>query len=397
VLKHFLLLAFMILFSTISNAEIVKSVVVTGAKKTTIEAVQRHARIRPGDNLDQERMKEIRENLLRVPQINLKSLDFKDGVLTVDIEDKWTIYPVPMITQSGNYYSRGALLYDDNFFGSLGTFVPAITWTNAGMNAILYYQDETFFTPQYGFKILAMRRNQLTDFKRGGDTNQQFESRMDTLLFTPNFLWKDHVFKGGPIYLKKEVLSMNGQTLMPRDEAKGFWFRHHWDYFQKMDVMYRGFITTYNFLCVDKSSGGTVLFHDADVAVSIPIKQSFVNFQVHGHYTNEETYLYPKLVGGSEGHRGYDKDSLPLQANAGLMIQHQQHLFNRVFFSPFYEFNTSKLIKPVYAGQTLNESTVGAGIRYYFQKISIPAIIVDYARNFDDKSSHVLVNIGLMI
>jgi hypothetical protein len=48
-------------------------------------------------------------------------------------------------------------------------------------------------------------------------------------------------------------------------------------------------------------------------------------------------------------------------------------------------------------GATLSESTVGGNAAYYFQKISIPALILEYGYNIDDKSHHVLFNLGLTL
>ncbi|MDO9182226.1 MAG: hypothetical protein Q7U04_07445, partial [Bacteriovorax sp.] len=68
-----------------------------------------------------------------------------------------------------------------------------------------------------------------------------------------------------------------------------------------------------------------------------------------------------------------------------------------VFFSPFYEFNSSRLIAPIHFGKNINENAIGIGLRYYFKKISIPAIIFDAARNIEDKSNHYHISVGVSI
>jgi hypothetical protein len=78
-----------------------------------------------------------------------------------------------------------------------------------------------------------------------------------------------------------------------------------------------------------------------------------------------------------------------------MLGQFQQHLYKRIFISPFYEFNSSKLIDPVLNGKSINDSAVGVGIHYYFKKISIPAIVFDYARNINNKSNHFHINVGV--
>ncbi len=379
------------LFSYTIQAEILKDVEIIGNKKTTKSAIILHAQIKIGQELTEKNLKEIIENLRRINQIHFRNAEFKNGILKIQIEEKWTLFPVPMITQSGNYNSRGFLLYEDNVFGTLGTLAPGISWSNSIFNALLYYQDESLFSPNTGIKILLIRKNDYVEFKRAGNVNDIHESRYDSLLITPNYLYKNQVFKMGPIYTDKKIFH---DKLTYRDKSKGIFFRHHLNAFQALDVMYEGMVTTYDLYAI-KSYGGKWIFrHEGDVKWSIPTGKNFLNFGLHGHTLNDHSFLFPKILGGDEGYRGYDKSSLPATSNVGTLAQYQQHLFGNVYLTPFYEFNSSKLIDPIIDGKTINENTVGIGFRYYFKKISIPAVIFDLSHNIEDKSTHFLLNIG---
>jgi hypothetical protein len=213
-------------------------------------------------------------------------------------------------------------------------------------------------------------------------------------MIIPNFLYKNHVIKAGPIYINKSIKhSIDG--FYYKDISKGLFFRHHWNSYQTLEVLYQGFITTYDAYILKSQNGKWVIRHEGDIALSIPIKQNFLNFGVHGHLINDQSFLFPKIIGGNEGYRGYDKSSFSASRNIGALIQYQQRLFSNFFLSPFYELNRNTLIAPILGGKTLTENTVGAGVRYYFSKISIPAVIFDVARNIEDHSTHFHINIGL--
>lgn len=368
---------------------------VTGNKRTTKEAVIQHAQIKTGGEFSEQDRQTAVENLRRVHQFHLKKADFKDGILTIEIEDKWTLFPVPMITQSGKYYNRGFLIYEDNIFGSLGTFAPGISWSNNNLNAILYYQDESLFTNKTGIKVLLLRKSELVEFKRREEPVHTHETFYNSILITPNYLYKDHVFKAGPIFTDKKILSETGAEIV-RDKSTGIFFRHHWNAYQALDVMYEGLVTTYDFYTIKGGNGSWYFRQEADAKWSLPLNKNFLNFAVHGHTVNDRGYLFSKTIGGDEGYRGYDKLSVSAIHNAGAMAQYQHHISHSIFLSPFYEFNNTKLIEPS-GGNTLNEHTVGIGLRYYFKKISIPAVIFDVSRNLDDKSNHYLLNIGASI
>lgn len=394
-MRIFFLIIFMLVASLSIHAEILKEVVVTGNKRTTKEAVIQHAQIKTGTEFSEEDRKAAVENLRRVHQFHLKKADFNNGILTIEIEDKWTLFPVPMITQSGKYYNRGLLIYEDNIFGSLGTFAPGVSWSNNNLNAILYYQDESLFTSNTGIKVLFLRKSELVEFKREDVPVHTHESFYNSVLITPNYLYKDHVFKAGPVFTDKKIRSETGTDIV-RDKSTGLFFRHHWNAYQALDVMYEGLVTTYDFYIIKGGNGRWYLRQEADAKWSFPFDKNFLNLGLHGHSVNDRGYLFSKTIGGDEGYRGYDKLSVPATSNAGAMIQYQLHLFRSIFLSPFYEFNNTRLIEPS-GGNTLNEHSVGLGLRYYFKKISIPAVIFDVSRNLNDRSNHYLLNIGASI
>lgn len=380
--------------STSVLAEVLKEIKIVGATKTKDSALMKHIRLNVGTDVSEQDIISMKDRLMKIHQVIIKKIDFTNGTLTIEIEDKWSLFPVPMITQSGYYFNRGVLIYDNNFLGRLGTFAPAIAQTNSGLNGLLYFQDETLFSDQTGVKILALKKSDLTKFKHKGTLESSFESRFTTFMITPNYLWNDHVFKGGPFYINKEILNSDEITVDKR-ESVGLFFRHHYNLYTVMDVYFKGLETTYNYFLIKNNQNQLINIHEGDVKYVFSFAKDFLDLQTGGYFVNDSTYMYPKLIGGSEGNRGYDKSSVPANKNLFALIQYQKHIYDRIYFSPFYEYNIIKLIKPVLDGGVLHESSVGAGIRYYFKKISIPAIIFEGAHNIEDNSNHFHLNIGL--
>jgi len=394
-MHRFFLLIFILLTSNQLYAEILKTVEVTGNKRTTTDAIIRHGQITIGQDLNEEDLETIRNNLGRINQIHVKNIFFSNGILKIAIEDKWTLFPIPMFTKSGSYTNRGVLIYEDNFLGSLGTLASGISWSNSILNYIFYYQEESLFKPQFGMKLLLLKKNESVEFSRSNKVVDEHESRYQSYLLTPNYLYKNHVFKAGPIFINKTIYK--NKNIILKDNSKGIFFRHHLNAFQTLEVMYEGLVTTYDFYALKNQSNKTVFINEANIIWSHPYKLSFLNLGLHGHIVNEKDYLFGKNLGGDEGFRGYDKVSLPTSENLGGLVQYQQHLFNRFFICPFYEYNKSKVINQSLNGNTISESTIGIGLRYYFKKISIPAVLFDAARNIDDHSNHFHINIGVSI
>jgi len=279
--KLFLIIILLVPLATFS--EILNDVVLIGSKKTTTKAIIKHAQIKLNQELTPEELLTIKENILRINQIHLKKIEFNKGTLTIEIEDKWTLYPIPMITESGNYHNRGFLVYDDNFLGTLGTFAPGISWSNSVLNGLLYFQDESFFTPTTGFKILMMRKSDYVQFTRQGNDVYQYNSLYNTIMVLPNYLYKNHVFKAGPIYINKAITRNTDDTNL-KDVTHGLFFRHHWNAYQTLDVMYEGMVTTYDLYILKSQNGKWINRHEGSIDTSIPYKRNFFNFGFYFFY-----------------------------------------------------------------------------------------------------------------
>jgi hypothetical protein len=386
----------LLFFAFAIQAKVIRSVVISGATKSKKESILKWGGIRLGAKLSDEDLKEVFEKLKRAYQFNLKKVELKGETLFIDVEDKWSVFPVPMLTQSGNYYSRGLLIYENNFLGRLGTVAPGVFWTNSGINGIIYWQEDNVIAQDVGMKILLLHKSDLTEFKRRDKIVDTFETRFDTVILTPNFHKGRHDHKLGPIYIKKKVLGTSEEKLF-NSESLGLFYRHHYNNYKKLPILFDGLYTSYDFFLLKNSSGDIDYLQGGDIQYVQPNSKNFFKLQVHFNQTNNSGYLSPKMLGGNEGHRGYDRESLPAQRNFGFMLQEQLYLWDNIYTAPFYEFNSTKLIKPIQNGLKMNESTVGINFSYYFKKISIPAVIIEYARNIDDKSNHIHVNLGLKL
>ena len=393
--ERLLLKILCLLLSTNVFAEILQKVIITGNRQSTASAIIRHGQIKIGQELNENDLRTIKENLGRIQQIQVKKLKFQDGILNIEVIDKWTFIPIPMITQSGDYRNYGIVIYDDNFLGTLGTFAPGISWSNSILNYLVYFQNESLFTPSTGIKLLFLKKSDFVEFKRSDSIIDTHEARYNSYLISPNFLYKDQVFKAGPIYLDKSIYK--NKMLIFEDKSQGIFFRHHWNAFQALDILYEGFVTTFDLYLLKKQTGQTLYQNEASLKWCHPSQSNNYTIGIHSYISSDKSYLFAKNLGGEEGFRGYDKASLPVAKNIGSYIQYQKQFISTFYISPFYEYNYSKLINPVLMGSNLSESTLGISLSYYFKKISIPAVMFDTARNLDDKTYHFHINIGVSI
>ena len=378
-------------------AKSIDKVVLTGNTKTKKNAILRKAGIEIGKKLTDEKLDLIIEQIQRIHQFNVKKIKFEKNTLFIDIEDKWTFFPVPLISQSDKYNSIGIVLFEDNFLGRLATMALGITRTNSRWNGLLYWQEDGVIAKSVGMKVLTLLRSDLVEFNRGDKIVSSMESKFNMLILTPNYRHGRHNHAAGPIYIKRDIATVDEDE--PHnfyDERIGLFYRHLYKKYKKLPVLFDGFETKYDIFVIPK--GGDYDHLQSGLFRFIkPWGKHFFTSQFHFSYTNNTGYLSPKMLGGDDGHSGYEKKSLSAQRNVGFALQPQFYMWKRWFAAPFYEFNHIKLIRPVLNGAELNESAVGLKISYYFKKISIPAVTMSYARNIDDKSDYFQFNVGLAL
>ena len=395
----FLLISAAILFSVTLKAEVIKDIQITGQTKTKPWALLRRVNIQIGDDLTPAEVEDLRVRVSQNAQYILKSFKFQDGILKIEIEDKWSIIPVPLISQSGDYHMRGVGLFENNFMGRLETLVPAVAWTNSGINYLLLYNSENFFSSSFGISALVVRLNTLSRFYRHKVIQTQFESRTTAFEVTPNFFYKNMVFKTGPIFFKKDIVKMDSATTEQTFQGAGLRSRFNIKFYEQLDTLFKGYFVTANAYVLRPKDGGDTFFHGKVEFVSTyPIfDEHFMNFSENLGLTSAKTFFYNFSEGAHEGFRGYDGESIHMQRYAASMFQYQHHVWDRLYAVAFFENTRTVLINPIYGGAHLNENTIGTGLRYYLKKISIPGINVEYGYNIQDKSSHIHFNVGLKL
>lgn len=403
VLKAVFLLISIVLFQINPlKAEVIKDIQISGHSKTKPWALLRRVNVNIGDDLTPADFLDLKIRVSQNPQYILKSCTFDQGILKIVIEDKWTIVPVPLISQSGDYYIRGIGFYENNFLGRLETLVPAVAWTNAGLNYLLLYNSENFFSSNLGISSLIVRLNTLSRFYRHKVMQNEFESRTTAFELTPNFFYKNMVFKAGPILFKKEIVQTKTQTQSSLDqtyEGVGLRTRYNIKFFEQLDTLYKGYFITANAYALRPKDGGNTFFNGKiELVATYPVfDEHFVNLSENLALASAKTFFYNFSEGAHEGFRGYDGESIHMQRYAATMFQYQHHIWDRFYAVSFFENTRSVLINSIYNGAHLNENTIGGGLRYYLKKISIPGINVEYGYNIQDKSSHIHFNVGLAL
>jgi outer membrane protein assembly factor BamA len=107
---------------------------------------------------------EIQRCVLNTKLFSKVEVTYDHDVLTVDIQDRWTLIPVPIIvSEKGKETSYGALVMESNFLGSGKKLVAGGTVSKTNNFFILMFEDPSVFFSKWNMKLMAGQSHKLLE------------------------------------------------------------------------------------------------------------------------------------------------------------------------------------------------------------------------------------------
>lgn len=158
-MKRFLLLYIipLALFAE-SGEDSLNRIVIHGLKRTRESAIHHYINIAPGDSvssLDTEdlRKKILKTGLFKSVEISLQEKEGSTDLLIV-IEERWSLFPVPLISLAPENNIFGAYVVDGNFLGRLTSLVAGGSYSTLyGWSGSLMYLDRHILPLDMGLYV----------------------------------------------------------------------------------------------------------------------------------------------------------------------------------------------------------------------------------------------------
>ncbi|MBI9102689.1 MAG: hypothetical protein JEY99_09750 [Spirochaetales bacterium] len=410
-MNKYIAVTFMVLslISTGLTAEeyIISDIVITGNTRTRDNTILDIINVTQGETADEKKVEEVKQKLLASGifqsnlNVNLNIISGKEGVLTIELMDRWTLLPLPAGFVSSDKWLAGAVfiesnlaglnqllvagafISDDNIFGFSAWNNPAFMGTEYSLGVslsgddgkkehldvtgenILASIDQTMvsasirlgrtYSSGFGWRgstgIMSFKYGEGTGyFAESSESNMYWKNGLD--LSWNNLFYISFFNEGASIHLKNTLYSEF--TTMKTEPV-----------FQ-LDL-------SHNFIIADRH-----LFRGN-------IKAGWQN----------RTDSTPLFLGGREGSRALPSGDVAVKRYVSGALTFEPVIFKPdwgIFTLPVYY--EAGLFQPLKEEFPVSWNGPGIGFRFYVDKVAIPALGADFTWNINERTFKVVVSVG---
>lgn len=375
---------------------------VTGLKRTNERVVRQYLDAQPGDAADSVDTEALRSYLERLRifsrvEVTLREQDGtpcrRECVLTIDVKEKWSLYPIPVYVKYRDTEIGGAFLVESNAFGENKGVAAGALISNRGWQALLGYTD-----PHIGYSRISTTMRYLTGRVFIEDATPQGEIlRSYTLLrhdfqSATGYQWRSGFFLGVLAgYRSAEVLD---RAWIPSASVMNLGVRLRYSSVTPVDFFQTGFESTF-----DSEKGIAFTGEDLHTVSSASafhiktFKRQFFSILFSFQYSHYPQPLEQRL-GGWQGTRTLPALLIPADKFTVAAVNYQVGFlqFSWATFAALAFFDAGTARRD---GETpITFYGPGAGLRMYLTEITIPALGVDLARDIPSEQVQVSFFIG---
>jgi hypothetical protein len=376
-----------------------------GLERTHPIVVRQWISCRVGQSLSSCDLPEIRERIYRLAIFSDFDIELNEqpaGVeILIRVEEKWTLYPVPMLWYSPGTEIAGLILVEANTFGyNKGVAVGAV-YSNRGWYALAGYNDPNIaFTDLFGSLHSFLGSGIVENEKPDGTVEQSFDlTRLDleyqlgwTLWdrLSPTWTGGLRSAKVGTVHVPgtepaaTATVGMQGLKLVYSDRV----YRDFYDKGLRLSTELQHAFP----LDAQTSPYSDVIF-DAKLTRPAPLRGA-VNAHFHG-FAGTMPVVFEERLGGLDGSR-------TLQGG-GLIAADRYASLSLAYEVPFVSVDPGIATAVLFgeagryarnAEHPINYGGPGVGLRFFLRKVAMPAAGVDVGYEVGSKRFAFSVAIG---
>ena len=392
---------------------LISDIEVTGVKRTKKLFFSRIAKLK-----DDSKLSDF-DPVLFVNEINKRgilaeiSLDYKvlDGkaIIEVKAKDKWTLIPIPTISNSSSNSSFGLILLETNFLGLNKMFGAGAVISNNGNMFLLSYADQNIFATNFMSMIALITSTATLENKewqqQSNDPYQEYKSRLDMAAYQLGYKFSSYFTPSVKVGYKNFKISKSyEETLNPPENASVFSyginteldFQSYHDYFKY--GLYANFdIDITKFSSIEEHLNYNVYKFEGSYYHKLP-NYGRLKFDTEAKVSDKmRPVLDQDRDAGSLGMYSLPSDTLLINDYANVTLTFEQSIYIKpwgmITASAFWEqgvfnggFEYDAIDNTYKSGTSLHHYYApGASVQLYFKDIAIPAIGFSYAYNMQSK------------
>lgn len=347
----------------------ISDIEISGLTKTRISTVLNIIDLKVGDDISETFIPVIRQNLLKENifindiVIKITPLNEYEALLEINLRDKWTIIPVPVVVVTSSGYLFGGVFVESNLLGLNHSLVTGLFYNGDNLSGFTAWE-----LPQNSLGSFTVSSNYSTgdivyyDFY-GNETVTENYDRVGLKVKFENEIRNSLSLS---ISIKP---SLNSQKLL-LDGGLGLSFDNE----AILPFLKQGVIasTEYvNRLSIEDSKIYRQI--SSEVSLSKAFSSIYLQLVLNGGYSFDSFY-FPFLYGGSDGSKIFKTKSVKVKSYANHLLKFELKIFDLdwgyVTLPLYYE---SGILAVPETNQVYSYSGPGTGLTLYLKKIAFPA------------------------
>lgn len=373
---------------------------ISGNTRTRDRTVLRIGRVETGEILVPNTITRLEDNLIKSglfarSSVSVEALPDRTVRLSIEVEEKWTLLPIPVFFTDGDSIMGGVVVIESNLAGTAKNLISGVMGGTDGLSVFAVYVDPAVLQSSWKITVSGGAGTQEEEIDTpDGEFAYLIQGESLSASFGLGYAFGERLEIGGRVRIQDYIADTIEGITLPANTylEQQFGLQGRWDTTRPYGALLRG---------IDVSMESAFLFQSAEfahrgtAAYFIPtVAGQRLRLLLQGGYGEKPFYLEDP-VSGRDGFRtlpfGKATADDYISISGGYDVPVLERSWGALVLTGFYELGW---YSASYVGSHLFQGP-GGGFRVYLQKVAVPALGLDLAYNLESDALVFSVALGM--
>ncbi|MGC9313326.1 MAG: POTRA domain-containing protein [Sediminispirochaetaceae bacterium] len=373
---------------------------ISGNTRTRDRTILRIGRVETGEILGPGTITRLEDNLIKSglfarSSVGVEALPDRTVRLAIEVEEKWTLLPIPVFFSDGDSIMGGVVVIESNLAGTAKQLISGVMGGTDGLSGFAVYVDPAVRQSSWKITVSGGAGTQEEEIDTpDGEFAYLIQGESLSASFGLGYAFDERLEIGGRVRIQDYIADTIEGISLPADTylEQQFSLQGRWDTTRPYGALLRG---------IDVLLESGILFQSAEVihrgtaAWFVPTAAGQrLRLLLQGGYGEKPFYLEDP-VSGRDGFRtlpfGKATADDYISVSAGYDVPVLERSWGALVLTGFYELGW---YSASYVGSHLFQGP-GGGFRVYLQKVAVPALGLDLAYNLESDALVFSVALGM--
>ncbi len=378
----------------------ISEIEISGNTRTREGAILRIGSVNPGEILEPGTITRLEDNLIKSglfarSSVGVEALPDRTVKLSIEVEEKWTLLPIPVFFTDGDSIMGGVVVIESNLAGTAKNLISGVMGGTDGLSVFAVYVDPAVLQSSWKITLSGAAGTQEEEIDTpDGEFAYLIQGESLSASFGLGYAFGESLEIGSRVRFQEYIADTVEGIALPADTylEQQFGLQGRWDTTRPYGALLKG---------IDVSLEGALLFQSSEYTAKgkaeyfVPtIAGQRLRLLLQGGYGEKPFYLEDP-VSGQDGFRtlpfGKATADDYVSISTGYDVPVLERGWGALVLTGFYELGW---YSASYIGSHLFQGP-GGGFRIYLRKVAVPALGLDLAYNLESDALVFSVALGM--